>query len=129
VTHDEFARYYEEWEMRIRSLSRRLSRRDRDLAQDLEQVGRCALWQLELACIKGDEKRYIWRMLRNHMLDVVRRENRARVIVPQWRCDRRRARCKAESASHIPKRRELHKRGAPRHHGAAPYSVEDRAAA
>jgi hypothetical protein len=129
VTRAEFARYHVEWERRIVALSRRLSRGDRDLAQDLEQVGRCALWQLDLVCVRGEETRYIWRTLRNRMLNAVRQERRARIIVPQWQRSRRLARCKVERVSHTPKRRELHKRGAPRHYGAEPYSWGDRAAA
>ena len=129
MTHDEFARYYVEWDMRIRSLACRLSRRDRDLAQDLKQLGRCALWQLDLVRVRGDETRYIWRILRNSMVDGLRRECAARVIVPCWRYDRRLTRRTRESVLRMSKRRDLHKRGAPRHYGAAPYPREDRAVA
>jgi hypothetical protein len=126
---DEFALYYLDWEMRIRSLARRLSLGEHDLAQDLEHVGRCALWRLDRARVSGDERSYIWRMLRNSMVDELRRESRARIIVPKWRRDRRLARCRVESGLHTLERRELHRRGVPRHYGAAPYNTEDRAAA
>jgi hypothetical protein len=118
MSHADFEYYYARWAKRIQYLARRLADGDHDLADDLEQTGRCALWRLEMENITGDRERYIWSMLRHQMIDVLRQERREHSVM-LWRPS------KAVRPRLALVRVILRRRGAPQHRGAAPYREDD----
>jgi hypothetical protein len=81
----EFDDCYPRWARHIIALSRRLARGDADWAEDLAQEGRWKLAEFDLACVTRNQEACIWRVLRDHMLNVYRRELRAKIITPPRR--------------------------------------------
>lgn len=89
---DDFDALLAVWQDRIRALASRLARGNRDLAADLEQTGRIALWECRAERAYRNQEAWIYRVVRNRMIDVVRTEGRARVITPEAQPSGRRRR-------------------------------------
>lgn len=68
-----FERYYRKYRWYIRSQANTLSRDDHMLAEDLEQEGMTALWQLDLRTVRKNEDAFIRQLVKYKMIDAVRR--------------------------------------------------------
>ena len=107
----------------IHRLALRRARHDRDLADDLEQEACIAVWRFDARRVRGSERAIIMRVALDAMRKWLRREGRARVLIP-----RRQGPPARRPVSAVPETRIVPlRRAAPRHMGAAP--LHDRRAA
>lgn len=81
MTTEQFALYYKKWAEPIRDMARQLSRRDRDLADDLEQEGLCTLAAYEPKGEVENEEAFLRTMLYRRMCNVLRAERRAAALI------------------------------------------------
>ena len=108
---------------RIHRLARRLSLGDPDLADDLEQEARIAVWRFDSARVRSNEAAILMRIARDAMLKWRRRENAANGRSTVWRRPPvRQVNPVATDPKIVPIRR-----GTPRHRDATP-GTEQRAA-
>lgn len=121
----EFEEYYQRWMDRITRLARRIARGDMDFADDLAQEALCKLAEFDLERVSRNAEGCIWRVVRDHMLNVYRREMRARVIVPPARARRASQRWGAGAARGSGKYRVRYQTTVPRHVGAVPVDDDE----
>jgi DNA-directed RNA polymerase specialized sigma24 family protein len=75
MTNEEFeATYLPRYNNDIKAIARKLAKRDDELCKDLLQVGRIALWQIDLGKVTSNEAAFIRQVLWNKMVDVFRRQ-------------------------------------------------------
>ena len=100
----------------IRRLALRRARHDRDLADDLEQEACIAVWRFDARRVRGNERAIIMRVALDAMRKWLRREGRARLLIPRRQGPPARRPVPAVTEPRIIPLR----RAAPRHLGAAP---------
>ncbi|HXC26009.1 MAG TPA: sigma factor [Gemmatimonadaceae bacterium] len=103
---------------RIHRLARRLSCGDPDLADDLEQEARIAIWRFDPSRATLNEAAIVMRVARDAMLKCRNRERRAHRITGTWRRRPKKQRIPRVTKQHpVPT-----SRFAPRHPDQAPVS-------
>ncbi|HXC25129.1 MAG TPA: sigma factor [Gemmatimonadaceae bacterium] len=124
MSPDLFDACYQEWGARIRNQARRMAQGDADLADDLAQEGLVRLSQFGGHALAKTARGHVWRVLRNHMFNEYRREQRARVIggrQPRGAVRRRRRTAPRHRAA---SRARHHIETGPQHPRAAPMDVD-----
>jgi DNA-directed RNA polymerase specialized sigma subunit len=75
MTNEEFEKiYYPKYAKLIRALARKRAKRDEALYEDLEQVGRIALWNLDPSKAKTNEDAWIRQAIKFKMIDHLRKQ-------------------------------------------------------
>jgi hypothetical protein len=77
-----FASYIKVYGRRIHRMAIRLALYDLDLADDLEQAGRIAIWRFNPVRVRNSESAIVMRVARDAMLKWIHREERAQIIIP-----------------------------------------------
>ena len=111
------------YEARIRRLAEKTARQDADVADDLAQVARIAVWQLDPGRVHTNEQAVVMRVALDAMRMWLRQERRARLITPPQRPVPARRPQPPDERHHIVPIRRF----APRHLDAAP--LDERRAA
>lgn len=76
MTDAQFAVCYEKYDAPIRAIARLIAKTNNDLCDDLYQEGIIALWKLDLAKVKKNERACVLQAARNRMIDFIRNEKR-----------------------------------------------------
>lgn len=75
MSNEEFEQVYlPRYHNDIKAIARKLAKRDEELFKDLVQVGRIALWRLDLTKVASNEAAFVRQALWNKMVDVFRRQ-------------------------------------------------------
>lgn len=72
MTEDEYNVLLAEYALSIRKIARKLGGPDDDLVEDLQQVGRITLWNLDLSRVESNRDSYIRQSLKFRMIDFIR---------------------------------------------------------
>jgi len=72
MTDAEYNARLKRYALAIRKLARKYGKTDNDLVEDLEQVGRITLWELDLSTVKTNEDAFVRQAIKFRMIDFLR---------------------------------------------------------